>query len=256
MTAAMPKPRTASRTPRVDPVRTALERLADAQAETQIELRTLASRIEELAAAQRRTEQRVEDLAEAQRRTEERVGRLEAAIEALAQAQQRTEERLNEFVRRIDERLGRLETAVERLAEAQQRTEQAVERLAQQVGRLGETIGFTLEDLARDLTPDRLARRHGIQVDVLDRAFFRLDGQEVEIDLYGIGRRNGEQIAIVGEAKSRISGRDVEVLTERARQLASQLPGPPVPVLFGFVIHPSAREAASRLGAIVIASGG
>jgi hypothetical protein len=39
------------RRPRVDPVRAALERLADAQAETQAELRTLASRVEELAQA-------------------------------------------------------------------------------------------------------------------------------------------------------------------------------------------------------------
>jgi predicted nuclease with TOPRIM domain len=220
----MPKPEASPPKRRVDPVRHALERLADAQLETQAEVRALA---------------------EAQRRTEERVGRLEAAVERLAEAQRRTEERV-----------GRLEAAVERLAEAQRRTEEAVARLAQQVGRLSETIGFTLEDLARDLTPDRLARRHGIQVGALDRAFFRLDGQEVEIDLYGVGQRDGQQIAIVGETKSRIYDRDVEALADRARRLASQLPGTPVPVLFGFVIHPSAREAAARLGAIVIASGG
>src|SRR5579884_2947629 len=178
---------------RVDPIRAALERLADAQVETQAEIRALA---------------------EAQRRTDER------------------------------------------LAEAQERTERAVERLAREVGRLSETIGFSLEDLARDVTPDRLARRHGIQVNVLDRAFFQLDGQEVEIDLYGAGHRDGEPVAIVGEVKSRIYDRDVEALATRVRQLAPQLPGTPVPVLFGFVIHPSAREAASRLGAIIIASGG
>ncbi len=273
----MPKPTPASRRPRVDPVRQALERLADAQLETQAELRTLSE-------AQRRTEERrsefirrtderfgrlesaVERLAEAQRRTEERVERLDAAVERLAEAQRRTEERverleaaverLAEAQRRTEERVERLEAAVERLAEAQRRTEQAVARLAQQVGRLGETIGFTLEDLARDLTPDRLARRYGIQVDALDRAFFQLDGEEVEIDLYGIGRRNGQPVAIVGEAKSRIYDRDVEALVGRAQQLGPQLSAAPVPVLFGFVVHPSAREAAGRLGAIVIASGG
>jgi predicted nuclease with TOPRIM domain len=202
---------------RVDPIRAALERLADAQVETQAEIRALAE-------AQRRTEERLEQLAEAQRRADDRITRLEAAVE--------------------------------RLAEAQERTERAVERLAREVGRLSETIGFSLEDLARDVTPDRLARRHGIQVNVLDRAFFQLDGQEVEIDLYGAGHRDGEPVAIVGEVKSRIYDRDVEALATRVRQLAPQLPGTPVPVLFGFVIHPSAREAASRLGAILIASGG
>jgi hypothetical protein len=74
--------------------------------------------------------------------------------------------------------------------------------------------------------------------------------------MYGVGLRNGEQVVIVGEAKSRIHDRDVEELISRAHQLAPQLPGTPVPVLFGFVIHPSAVEAATRLGAILIASGG
>src|SRR5579883_2680234 len=96
---------------RVDPIRAALERLADAQVETQAEIRALAE-------AQRRTEERLEQLAEAQRRADDRITRLEAAVE----------------------------------------------RLAREVGRLSETIGFSLEDLARDVTPDRLARRHGIQV--------------------------------------------------------------------------------------------
>jgi chaperonin cofactor prefoldin len=206
----MSRPRTVSRRPRVDPVRAALARLAEAQEETQGELRALA---------------------QAQRRTEERVDRLEAAVERLAEAQRRTEERIEQLAL-------------------------AVQTLAQQVGRLGDTIGYGIEDLARDLTPDRLARRYGITVLSLDRAFFRVDGQEIELDFYGLAQRDGEHLAVVGEAKSRIYGRDVEALSERARQLAAQLPGTPLPVLFGFVIHPSAREAAARLGAIVIASGG
>lgn len=48
----------------------------------------------------------------------------------------------------LDARIGRLEDILARLAEAQARTEVALQTVAQQVGRLGETIGFTLEDLA------------------------------------------------------------------------------------------------------------
>lgn len=220
-----------ARRPRVDPVRAALERLADAQEQTQAEVHLLAE-------AQRRTEHHVGELAQAQRRTDERVGRLEAAVERLAEAQGRTEER------------------VEELAQAQRRTEDALQDLAHQVGRLSDTIGYSIEDLARDLAPDRLAQRHGITVSSLERAFFRVDGQDIELDFYGLGQRGGERIAILGEAKSRTYGRDVEALSERASQLTAQIPGTPLPVLFGFVIHPSAKEAASRLGAIVIASGG
>jgi predicted nuclease with TOPRIM domain len=184
-------------------------------------------------------------LAEAQARTEERVGRLEQAVERLAEAQARTEERV-----------GRLEQAVERLAEAQARTETTLQALTQQVGRLSDTIGFTLEDLAREVALPYLAQHYQIRIPELARRFFRLDGQEIEVDLYGEGHRDGEPVAVVGEVWSRIHGRDVEGAVRQADRLVPQLPATPVVVLFGFVIHPSARAAAERLGAIVISSSG
>jgi len=174
-----------------------------------------------------------------------RVDRLEEALVRLAEAQARTEERI-----------GRLEDAVVRLAEAQARTESALLALAQQVGRLSETIGFTLEDLAREVTPPYLAQHHGIHVRQFDRRFFSVDGDEVEVDLYGEGQQDGRSIVVVGEVRSRIHGRDVESAVRQAGRLRSQLSGAPVVVLFGFVIHPSARAAAHRLEAIVISSSG
>ncbi len=184
-------------------------------------------------------------LAEAQARTEERVGRLEEAVARLAEAQARTEARLGELAK-----------AHHDLVQAQARTEAAVQALAQQVGRLGEAIGFTLEDLAREVTPPYLAQHHGIRVTRLERRFFTLDGEEIEVDLYGEARRDGEPVAVVGEVKSRIHGRDVEGASRQADRLSPQLPAPPVVILFGFAIHPSARAAADRLGAIVISSSG
>ena len=132
----------------------------------------------------------------------------------------------------------------------------AVAALAQQVGRLSETIGFTLEDLAREVTPPYLAQHHGIHVRQFDRRFFSVDGDEVEVDLYGEGQQDGRSIVVVGEVRSRIHGRDVESAVRQAGRLRSQLSGAPVVVLFGFVIHPSARAAAHRLEAIVISSSG
>ena len=197
---------------------------------------------------------------------EARVDRLEAALTRLAEVQVRSEERfarLEEAQIRTEERFARLEEAqartearVEQLAAAQERTERAVQMLAQQVGRLADTIGFTLEDLAREVTPPYLAQHYNIHVSQLDRHFIVLGDQELEFDLYGAGQRDGETVTVVGEVRSRIYGRDVEDAVRRTTRLTSQLSGTPVTVLFGFVIHPSAREAAQRLGAIVISSSG
>ena len=181
-----------------------------------------------------------------------RLDRLEEALARLAEAQARTEAR----VEALAQAQARTEAAVEALAQAQTRTESALLALAQQVGRLSETIGFTLEDLAREVAPPYLAQHHGIHVRQLDRRFFSVDGDEVEVDLYGEGQQDGRTIVVIGEVRSRIHGRDVESAVRQAGRLRSQLSGAPVVVLFGFVIHPSARAAAHRLDAIVISSSG
>jgi tetratricopeptide (TPR) repeat protein len=244
---------------RIDRLEEALAGLAQAQAGTESALQALAraqagteDRLGRLELALDRLEATVARLAEAQARSEERLDRVEAALARLAEAQARSEERLG----KVEERLDRLEATVARLAEAQARTEVALQALARQVGGLAETIGFTLEDLAREVAPAYLAQHYGIRSLQLDRRFFMVDGQELEVDLCGEGQRDGEAVTVVGEVRSRIHGRDVEGAVRQAARLASQLGGRPVTVLFGFVIHPSAREAAARLGAIVISSSG
>jgi len=243
-----------------------VERLAAAQHRTEAQLEQLASaqqrteaQLEQLASAQQRTEAQLEQLASAQQRTEGR-------LEQLAAAQQGTESRvghLAEAQRRTEDQVAQLVEEMRSLADSQRETARQVGVLAdsqretaRQVGALAETIGFTLEDLAREVAPAYLEKYYGIRVVELQRRFLTLDGEEVEVDLYGEGTRDGERIVVVGEVKSRIYGRDVEALGRRVQALASTLPGVPVPVLFGFVVHPSAVDAAARAGAVVISSSG
>ena len=224
----------------------------------------LAREVRRLAELQAATDQQVARLVEAQTATDQRLARVEEAVTQLTRAQTRTEERLGTLEEavaqlaraqaRTEERVGRLEEAVAQLAQAQARTEQAVQQLAQQVGRLSDAVGFTLEELARELAPAYLAERYGIRVARLERRFLTVDGEEVELDFFGEGTRDGEEVVVLGEVRSRIYGRDVEALARRARSLAPQLRGVPIPALFGFVIHPSASEAAARTGVLVIAA--
>ncbi len=203
----------------------------------------LAREVRRLAELQAATDQRVAQLVEAQASSDQRLARVEEAVAQLARAQTRTEERL-----------GTLEEAVAQLAQAQTRTEDVLAQLARQVGQLSDAVGFTLEELARELAPAYLAERYGIRVASLERRFFTVDGEEVEVDLFGEGTRDAEKVVVLGEVRSRIYGRDVEALARRVRRLAPQLPGTPVGTLFGFVVHPSAREAADRTGILVIAT--
>jgi len=251
--------------------------LAQAQARTE-------KRVEELAQAQARTEKRVEELAQAQMRTEEQVGRLEegqiamqGAIRDLAQAQGRTEERL----RRLEEgqialqqgqtalqqgqtalqqgqavlQQGQaaMQMALQRLAEAQARTEVTV-------GRLGENIGFGLEDIARLLLPPYLHKHYGIHLEgpageELQRRFFPLPDQlPLEINLYGEGQRDGRKAVVLGEAKSRIGGGVVKDFADLLVQIEPLVEGEVWRVMFGYYIHPSAQPVAQEHQILLIAS--
>src|SRR2546425_5884980 len=131
-----------------------VERLASAQVGTE-------GALKELAAAQKETDQSLRELAAAQKETDQ-------SLKELAAAQKETEKALAE------------------LAAAQTRTDQ-------QVGRLGDNIGFGLEDIARVVAPGYLLRHHGIKMGESDRGYLNANGHPVEIDIYAEGRRNGKK---------------------------------------------------------------
>jgi chorismate synthase len=93
-------------------------------------------------------------------------------VQELVQAQARTEQRV-----------GGLEQAMQELAQAQARTEQQMERPAQQVGGLSDSIGYGLEDIAKVVLPGYLQRHFGIRLEgKLGDHFFHIDGSDVEIN--------------------------------------------------------------------------
>ncbi|MHA1364696.1 MAG: hypothetical protein ACTSP1_19580 [Candidatus Freyarchaeota archaeon] len=245
----------------------------------------LTATVNKLAEAQHRTEERLEQLAEAQRRTEERLTRLESVVEQLAEAQRRTEERLTrletrlesvveqlaEAQRRTEERLTRLESVVEQLAEAQRRTEDRLEQLAEaqrrteeslrelavQVGRLSDTVGFGLEDVARVMAPGWFERHLGIAVEEeLEPRYVRHGEAEVQVNLFGRGRRaDGTEVLIAGEVKSRIYKSDVRSFASVVETVRNAYPGREVlAFMFGYLIHPSADEEAEKHGIVVLAT--
>jgi hypothetical protein len=168
-------------------------------------------------------------LAEAQARTEERVTRLEEAVTRLAEAQARTEERVA-------------------------KVEASLRELAQQVGKLSDTIGFGLEDIARVVLPGWLSRHEGIEVDELTRTFLEVDGEVVEINLYGVGVRDEEKVVILGEARSRIYEHDVKEFDGMAEKARKVIPHRVYKLLFSYWIHPAAQREAAGRGLTLIAS--
>jgi len=148
------------------------------------------------------------------------------------------------------------------LAEAQRRTEETVMKLTisldalkVEVGRLSETIGFGLEDIARAVLPTWIYARLGIRVEDLRREFIKVNGKEVEVNLYGEGELKEEKIIVVGEVKSRIYGSDVKEFYDNIYvPIAKTAKVEAVGILFGYLIHPSAKKLSEELGLHVVAS--
>ena len=208
------------------------------------EVSRLSEKITELAEAQRRTEEQVGQLAEAQRRTEERLNELARRVDQLAEAQRRTEEQ----VRQLAEAQRRTEEEVRKLSEA-------VRELRKEVGRLSAVIGFGLEDIARVMVPGWLERHMGVYVEELRPSFIVVDGEEVQINLFGVGRRGDREVIVVGECKSRIYSSEVRSFARTLEKVRRAYRGREiVSFLFGFLVHPSAQKDADKLGIKLIAT--
>jgi len=222
------------------------EKLKD-QLPTREDFSELKSIVQELAKAQGRTEKRVEELAHAQGRTEKRVEGLAQSQQELAQAQGRTEKHVEGLAQSQQE-----------LAQAQKRTEKELRNLARQVGGLSDRMGGSLEDLSYDVLPACIEKYHGIEVDELGRDFIRVDGKEVEVNVFGKGKKikTGKELTIIGEVKSNITLKEVDRFLSLLKKVGPTIKEEIFTLLFGFRIHLDAREKAKKQGVHLFVSYG
>jgi hypothetical protein len=234
-----------------DSVAESLRELAAAQARTEASLRELAAEVKGLAAAQARTEARVEELAAAQARTEARV-------EELAAAQARTEARLEELaaeVKGLAAEVKGLAAEVKGLAAGQRELAAGQKQLRTAVGALSDNVGFGLEELGAIVLPAQLERdERTILTTGFERRIVTTAAGEEEVDLWAQGERDGAAVQVVGEVKSRIYAADVKRFVQKAERVQATLEAPVLRLMFGFVVHPAARELAEQLGVRVVAS--
>ncbi|MEM2720266.1 MAG: hypothetical protein QXU49_05720, partial [Candidatus Caldarchaeum sp.] len=81
-----------------------------------------------------------------------------------------------------------------------------------------------------------------------------VDGEEIEVNLYGEGEKDGRKLVIIGEAKSRIYKREVEAFDAWAEKIAATIGQETYKFMFGYLIHPSAEEEGRKRKIKLIAS--
>jgi chromosome segregation ATPase len=225
----------------------AIKELTEAQKRTE-------KRVEELAEAQKRTEQRVEELAEAQKRTEERLEKLAIRVEELAEAQKRTEERLEKLAIRVEE-----------LAEAQKRTEGEIRKLTERLDKLTEehaktrrdlgglahTFGYVLEDRAMKSLPKILKKNYNIKViQKLKRDYLKINGEYIEVNIYGKVKKEEKEYTLIGEVKSKISKKMIDKFLQKCEKISKKS----IKVLISYVFTPEIKKYAEEKGILLIPS--
>ena len=160
-----------------------------------------------------------------------------------------------ETIKLISEGFIRLQQAVEELAEAQKRTEHAVAELAHQVGRLSDTVGFSLEDIGRYMIPPWLKKEYQIEVGELEQKYFTVGEKEYEINFYAEGEIKGEPCVVVGECKNRIREKNIVEFEKLVNRVKEQLlpKGRIIKIFFGYSIPPSVRRKAQEFNIITVA---
>jgi uncharacterized protein YoxC len=191
----------------------------------------------------------IEDIRTSLNTLTENVNKLTSNISALTEAQKKLTESLNTLTQRVDS----LEQSHIKLTESLNTLTQRVDSLAKEVGSLSSTIGFGLEDIAKVVVPGWLYRHEGIEVE-LERKIIYVDGEEIDLNLYGEGVKNGKKIVVIGEAKHRIYGDDVKKFHRNSEKARKVIKGEIYKLMFGFLIHPSAEKEAEKRGIRVIAS--
>ena len=168
------------------------------------------------------------------------------------------EKRWEENNKRWEENNRRWEEAYRRfeaIEDALRSLTATVRNLSIEVAKLSDAVGFGLEDTARTVLPGWLYRHEGIVVEELVREFLFVGGEEIEVNLFGLGSKNSGKIYVIGECKSRIYKSDVEDFTKRLERVRSVLrDGEVYPLMFGYYIHYTAQEIAIEKGVKLVAS--
>jgi hypothetical protein len=153
-----------------------------------------------------------------------------------------TKKEFNELTNVVKE----LADAQKKLAEAQARSEKELKNLARQVGGISEKLGGSLEDLSYDVLPACLEKYYQIEVDSLEREFLRLNGKEIEVNVYGKGieKTTGKKLIVIGEVKTNITLKEVKDFIRVVNMVRKSIGEEIFPLLFGFRIRLDARELA------------
>jgi hypothetical protein len=186
----------------------------------------------------------IKELAESQRRTEQEIEKIWGAIKELTEAQKRTEQRVNE------------------LAEAQRRTEESLKKLIEDHSKtreklegLSDSFGYLLEDRAMKSLPKILKRNYNIKaVGNFVRDYFIINGEHVEVNIFGRVKKGNKGYILIGEAKSQVTKKAIDKFLKKCDKISKKFSKETIKVFISYIFPPGIKEYAEEKGIVLIPS--
>ncbi|MDT7907409.1 MAG: chordopoxvirus fusion protein [Candidatus Calescibacterium sp.] len=229
----------------------AIKELTEAQRRTEQEIEKIWGAIKELTEAQRRTEQKVEELVQAQKETEQK-------IKELTEAQKETEQKIKE----LTEAQKKTEQKIEELAEAQRKTEESLKKLIEDHSKtreklegLSDSFGYFLEDRAMKSLPKILKRKYNIKaVGNFVRDYFIINGEHVEVNIFGRVKKGNKEYILIGEAKSQVTKKAIDKFLKKCDKISRSFSKETIKVFISYIFPPGIKEYAEEKGIVLIPS--
>jgi len=181
---------------------------------------------------------------------------LKGIVKELAEAQKETQRELKELsaeVKGLSTEVKELSIEVKGLSREVRGLARSLKDTNTQIGGLGKTMGYSLENEAYRILPAYFKDRYGIEI--TDK-FIRTEISGEEVNIFGIGRRDGGKVLIVGEAELKLSS--VSKFNQLDRKVdavrGEYKEGDIVKVLLTHYASPNIIEKAKEKGIIVIQS--
>jgi hypothetical protein len=152
--------------------------------------------------------------------------------------------KLTEAQERTEKNLAELTAGVKNLTENQ-------EKMREELGGLGMTFEYTLQNEAFKKLPELLKNDFGIQVkQKLKRTYVRdINGKSMEVNIFGQGEKDGKEITIIGESKAQLSKKKVNYfLQENLKRLQGVYPEIFLVMVTHMITAPEVDQYAKKKG--------
>ncbi len=240
-------------TERVNDLTKRLNELTERVNELTIRLDALTERVNDLTKRLNELTERVNNLTERLNELTERVNELTKRVSELAEAQKRTDQKVEELAeaqKKTEQRVYELVGVLQKLTEEHRKTREKLEGLS-------DSFGYLLEDRAMKSLPKILKESYKIEVvEKLKRDYFIVDGEYVEVNIFGRAKKEDEdrEYILLGESKSRVSKKALDAFLRKCDKISKRLSKEPIKVFVSYIFPPEVKEYAKEKGIILVPS--